>query len=265
MAAPLAPLRVSMPDEPSVVVVAVRLEDAAGTVLHRNFTTLVVEGNPPAEATLMDGSRVRVARVAATAVRDSHWSLKQWTVLGDHKLNGAGSGFFQYRIAWPTGLDPRSVASAAFLVEASSKRLNGKDRDSTSAADDDYMRGGGFHDPSRNPNSYPMTGSKPYPSAVVIRVNGVLAGRRELVDDPADSRGILSWAAQPHDGHLYEAGSFGQLLRVPIPEDAIAQAARTGELVIRLEVDDALPGGLAIYGAKFGRYPIDPTVLFVLR
>jgi hypothetical protein len=35
--------------------------------------------------------------------------------------------------------------------------------------------------------------------------------------------------------------------------------------VIRLEVDDALPGGLAIYGAKFGRYPIDPTVLFVLR
>jgi len=265
MSAPLAPLRVSMPGEPSVVVVAVRLEDAAGTVLHRNFTTLVVEGDPPTEASLMDGSRVRVARVGATAVRDSHWSLKQWTVLGDRKLNGAGSGFFEYRIAWPTGLDPRSVAGAAFLVEASSKRLNGKDRDSTAAADDDYMRGGGFHDPSRNANSYPMTGSKPYPSAVIIRVNGVLAGRRELADDPADSRGILSWAAQPHDGHLYEAGSFGQLLRVPIPQDALSQAARVGELVIRLEVDDALPGGLAIYGAKFGRYPIDPTVLFVLR
>jgi hypothetical protein len=110
-----------------------------------------------------------------------------------------------------------------------------------------------------------MTGMKPYASAVIIRVNGVLAGRRELADDPADSRGILSWHAQPHDGHLYEAGSYGQLLRVPIPPDAISQAARTGELVIRLEVDDALPGGLAIYGAKFGRYPIDPTVLFVLR
>ena len=120
------------------------------------------------------------------------------------------------------------------------------------------MRGGGFHDPSRNPNSYPMTGSKPYPSAVIVRVNGVLAGRRELADDPADSRGILSWHAQPHDGHLYEAGSYGQLLRVPIPADAIAQAARTGEIVIRLEVDDALPGGLAIYGAKFGRYPTRP-------
>jgi hypothetical protein len=30
-------------------------------------------------------------------------------------------------------------------------------------------------------------------------------------------------------------------------------------------VDAALAGGLAIYGARFGRYPIDPTVLFVLR
>ena len=265
MAAPLEPLRVTMPDEPAVVIVAVRLEDAAGTVLHRNFTTVIVEGEPPAEGTLIDGSRVRIARVGATAVRDSRWSLKQWTVLGDRKMNGAGSGFFEYRIAWPTGLDPRSVAGATFLVEASSKRLNGKDRDSTAAANDDYMRGGGFHDPSRNPNSYPMTGTKPYPSAVIIRVNGVLAGRRELADDPADSRGILSWHAQPHDGHLYEAGSYGQLLRVAIPPDAVSQAARTGELVIRLEVDDALPGGLAIYGAKFGRYPIDPTVLFVLR
>jgi predicted transcriptional regulator len=52
---------------------------------------------------------------------------------------------------------------------------------------------------------------------------------------------------------------------VPLPADAISQAARTGEIVIRLEVDDALPGGLAIYGAKFGRYPLDPTIVFLLR
>jgi hypothetical protein len=96
-------------------------------------------------------------------------------------------------------------------------------------------------------------------------VNGALAGRWELRDDPADSRGILSWHAQPRDGHLHEAGSYGQLLRVPIPADAIAEAARAGEVVVRLEVSDALPGGLAIYGSKFGRYPVDPTVVFVLR
>src|SRR5207302_5138411 len=153
-------------DEPAVAVLAVRLADASGTLLQRNFTTFVIEAEAPTSATLSTGRRARVAHVPATAVHDAHWSLKQWTVLGDHKLNGAGSGFFEYRIPWPAGLAPTDVASATFLVEASAKRLNGKDRDSTTAQGGDYMRGGGFHDPSRNPNSYPMTGTTPFPSAV---------------------------------------------------------------------------------------------------
>ncbi|HEY7233978.1 MAG TPA: hypothetical protein VH539_07495, partial [Gemmatimonadaceae bacterium] len=265
MSAPLSPLQVTAPNEPAVVVVAVRLEDASGTVLHRNFTTLVVGGSSSDTATLADGRRVRIARVPAASVSDARWTLKQWTVLGGRKIDGAGSGYFEYRIPWPNGLAASGVASATFLVEASSKRLNGKDRDTTDAGGGDYMRGGGFHDPSRNPNSYPMTGTTPFPSAVTVTVNGHLAGRWELADDPADSRGILSWHAQPHDRHLYEAGSYGQLLRIPVPAESIADAARTGAMVVRLAVDPALPGGLAIYGAQFGRYPVDPTMLFVLR
>ena len=178
----LAPLPLTMPNEPAVVVLTVRLEDAAGRVLHRNFTAFVVAGEGP-----------------------------------------------------------------------------------TTAQGGDYMRGGGFHDPSRNPNSYPMTGTTPFPSAVTVSVNGHRAGRWTLADDPADSRGILSWHAQPHDRHLYEAGSYGQLLRVRVPAEALSDGARSGALVVRLSVDEALPGGLAIYGAQFGRYPLDPTVLFLLR
>ncbi|MEO8201229.1 MAG: sugar-binding domain-containing protein [Gemmatimonadota bacterium] len=265
MSQSLAPLEVTMPDHPAVVVLATRLEDRSGTALQRNFTTFVVEGESPSNMTLGDGRRARVTHVPATQIRDGRWSLKQWTVLGDHKLNGAGSGFFEYHLPWPSGLDLKDVAAATFLVEASAKRLNGKDRDTTAADNGDYMRGGGLHDRSRNVNSYPMTSATPFPSAVTVRVNGFAAGRWELADDPADSRGILSWYAQPHDGHLYEAGSYGQLLRIPLPVEAIRVAARSGEVVIRLEVSDALPGGLAIYGAHFGRYPLDPTVLFVLR
>lgn len=265
MAQSLAPLSVTMPNERSVAVLAVRLEDATGTVLQRNFTAFVIDGGAPTTATLADGRRVRVAHVPATAVRDARWSLKQWTVLTDHKLNGAGSGFFEYRIPWPAGLAARDVAGATFLVEASAKRLNGKDRDTTAADQGDYMRGGGFHDRSRNPNSYPMTSATPFPSAVTVRTNGYLAGRWELADDPADSRGILSWHAQLRDGRLHEAGSYGQLLRVPLSAEAVAEALRVGEVVIRLEVDAALPGGLAIYGARFGRYPLDPSIVFVLR
>jgi predicted transcriptional regulator len=110
-----------------------------------------------------------------------------------------------------------------------------------------------------------MTDETAYPSAVTVRVNGELAGVYDLDDDPADHRGILSWHAQKRDGFLREAGSYGQLLRVPISDASLTQAARTGELVVRLEVSDAFPGGLAIYGRKFGRYPVDPSVLFVLR
>jgi galactose mutarotase-like enzyme len=265
MSQPLAPLAFTMPTEPATLVLSTSLEDAKGAVLQRNFTTFVVEGDAPTQATLTDGRKVRIARVAATAVRDARWTRKQWTVLGDRKLNGAGSGYFEYQIPWLAGLDSSDVASATFLVQASAKRLNGKDRDSTASDNGDYMRGGGFHDPSRNPNSYPMTGATRFRSAVTVRVNGEFAGRWDLPDDPADSRGILSWHAQPHDGHLYEAGSYGELLRVPIPAGALRKGARTGALIVRLEVDTALPGGLAIYGARFGRYPVDPSVLFVLR
>jgi hypothetical protein len=261
----LPPLSITMPVEPALVVLGTRLVDRERRVLQRNFTTYLVDAEPPATTTLADSARARVAHVPAAAISGGHWTLKQWTVLDGRKLNGAGSGFFEYRIPWPVGLDPREVARATFLVEASAKRLNGKDRDTTAADNGDYMRGGGFHDRSRNPNSYPMTSATPFPSAVTVRINGAIAGHYDLADDPADSRGILSWLAQPHDRHLYEAGSYGQLLRVPLPAEALAEAARTGEVVIRLEVDEALPGGLAIYGARFGRYPLDPTVLFVLR
>ena len=65
-----------------------------------------------------------------------------------------------------------------------------------------------------------------------MRVNGELAGRYDLDDDPADHRGVLSWFSQKRDRLLREAGSYGQLLRVPIPAAALAKGARTGMLFV---------------------------------
>ncbi|MEP6730924.1 MAG: sugar-binding domain-containing protein [bacterium] len=265
MSEALAPLTVTMPNEPAVAVLSVWLEDAAGTALHHNFTTFVVEGTPALETVLADGRHARVARVPARDYSDAHWSLKTWNVLDGLKVDGAGSGYFEYHIPWPAGLARSDVEEATFVVEASAKRLNGKDRDTTVRDNGDYMRGGGLQDPSRNRNSYPMTGGTPYPSAVTVRVNGQMAGRYELTDDPADHRGILSWHSQLRDRYLREAGSYGQLLRVTVPATALDEAMKTGALTVRLEVSDALPGGLAIYGSRFGRYPVDPSVMFVLR
>jgi hypothetical protein len=224
-----------------------------------------VTGTPSTEVALADGRRARIARVSAADVSDSKWSLKTWKVMDGLKVAGTGAGHFEYRIPWPAGLARGDVEEAVFLVEASAKQLYGKDRDTTTREGGDYMRGGGLHDPSKNRNAYPMTGERQYPSAVTAWVNGQPAGRHELDDDPADHRGILSWHAQLQDKFLRDAGSYGQLLRVTIPSAALDAGARSGTLAVRLEVSDALPGGLAIYGAKFGRYPVDPTIAFVLR
>ncbi len=79
------------------------------------------------------------------------------------------------------------------------------------------MRGKGTFDPSLNPNSYPMTDTVRFPSAVRIRVNGAVCGEFDLPDNPADHRGILSWHAPPHDRKLREAGSYGYLETATLP------------------------------------------------
>ncbi len=265
MTGALEPLSVTMPNEPAVAVLAVRLEDAAGTVLHRNFTTFVVEGDAPAEVALDGGRPARLVRIDPARFAAADWSLKQWNVLDGLKVNGAGSGFFEYRVAWPQGVRPADLESVTLVAEVGAKQLFGKDRDDADRVEGDYMRGRGTHDPSRNPNAYPMTDETRFPSAVMVRVNGVLAGQQMLQDDPADHRGILSWHSQLRDRKLREAGSYGELLQVPLPREVLERAAAAGELVIRLEVDEALPGGLAIYGRRFGRYPLDPTLVFLRR
>jgi predicted transcriptional regulator len=127
------------------------------------------------------------------------------------------------------------------------------------------MRGKGAHDPGLNPNAYPMTDTTTHPSAVRVRVGGVSLGVFDLSDDPADHRGLLSWHAQTRDGRLREAGSYGELVSVTVPASLLAHAAAAGEVVVQLEVDEAVPGGLAVYGEDFGRYPLDPTLVLTLR
>ena len=264
MTGPLAPLDVTMPTRPAVAILAVRLEDALGHVLQRNFCTFVVDGE--VDGVDLDGRKsTRVLHIDPASFDSARWSLKQWNVMGGLKVDGAGAGFFEYRVPWPVGLRITDVVRASFLAEVSAKRLLGKDRQGTGRIRGDFMLGQGTFDPSLNPNAYPMTDQRRFPSAVTVRVNGVVAGRRFLANDPADHRGILSWNAQRHDGTLHEAGSYGELLNVAIPRAALAEAAATGEIVIRLEADSALAGGLAIYGRHFGRYPLDPSVVIVKR
>jgi hypothetical protein len=263
----LKPLMVTMPDKPVLAVLSLVLEDGSGNILHRNFTTyLVSDGKSPRGETITSNSKkLKVVRFAPKNFKKAQWSLKQWNVLEGLKVNGAGAGYFEYSLPWPAGLNVEGIAQASFRIEVSAKQLFGKDKEGARKQEGDFMRGKGTHDPSSNPNSYPMTDETRFPSAVRIRIAGQAIGTFDLQDDPADHRGILSWNSQKRDRKLREAGSYGYLVNANIPKAVLQKAAAEKEIVLRLEVDDALPGGLAIYGERFGRYPLDPTLIFALK
>lgn len=250
----LAPVLVQVPKAVSAGVVCFTLRDGE-SVIARNFTCFHVrDGEAPRCETLSDGTTV--LRIAPSSFSKAEWSQKQWNVYDGLKVNGAGKGYFEYEVTLPAG---KTFTSAEFIAEIGSKKLFGKDMDGVDVATADlgYMLGGGHHDPGKNPNAYPMTDTECWPGAVRVMVNGQAAKVVPLADDSADHRGILSWAAQPRDVRkLSEAGSFGYLVRVALPMDAVA--SQDGKVTLRLEADD---NGLALYGERFGRYPMDMTLV----
>ncbi|CAN5556662.1 hypothetical protein BH23BAC1_BH23BAC1_46380 [soil metagenome] len=262
----LQPLSVKMPEQPGLAVLRMKLKDDKGKVLHHNFTTFVVSnGQAVKDQKVNNGSdNLRVLRFSPEKFSKAEWSEKQWNVLDGLKVNGAGAGYFEYTVPLPKDLDLAQVKQATLKLEASAKQLLGKDKEGEKEEGGDYMRGKGLHDPGKNPNAYPMTDTQKFPSKVRILVNGQVVGVQDLEDDPADHQGILSWHAQPSDRTLHEAGSYGYLISVDIPMAVLQQARQEGKLTIRLQVDEELPGGLAIYGQRFGRYPVDPMVVFKL-
>lgn len=257
---------VNMPSKPGLAILRFTLEDAAGNALHHNFMTFVVENetNVKSEYVSLNGKRADLVSFKPSSFTTSQWSGRQWNVLEGLKVNGTGHGFFEYSVTIPENINLSEKAYVSLILEASSKQLFGKDNPASGKMGGDYMRGKGTFDNSLNPNSYPMTDESRFPGRVRIRVNGEAIGTFDLEDDPADHRGILSWYSQPRNNKLNEAGSYGYLLSANIPVSLIS--SKPGRIVtIRLEVDSALPGGLAIYGEKFGRYPLDPTLVFVSK
>jgi hypothetical protein len=215
--------------------------DACGTI---NFT---LYANNKAIAKNFTCFRVKSDNQITSKPVKAEWSLGTTNVLNGLKYNGFGKGFFEYEFTTQGG---------TFLAEVSTKRLNAKDIPETQKKGPgiDYMLGGGFNDRSKNQNSYPQTSNEKHPGEVKVYANGQLVATVALPDDPADHRGILSWASQLRDRRLREAGSYGYLVKAEIPKSLV----KDGKVTIRLEADKA---GLAVYGADFGRYPFSPKIV----
>ena len=234
----LTDVKVALPNEAACGTINFTLF-ADGVPIAKNFTCFHVEGE-----TVADAKPDRAV-----------WSIGTTNVLDGLKVNGFGKGFFEYEFS--TDGDVRcpgafeATKGGTFLAEVSTKRLNAKDFTADMEKGGlDCMLGGGTADRGKNPNSYPQTSTDKYAGEVRVYANGTLIATVPLPDDPADHRGILSWAAQPRDGTLHEAGSYGYLVKAEVP----AALVRDGRVTIRLEGNH----GLAVYGGRFGRYPFGP-------
>ena len=172
------------------------------------------------------------------------WSQKAFEVLDGQKQCGCGRGYFEYAVESAT--DGRR-----FRAEISPRPLMGRDVGGLEGpkSDLDMFRMGGWNNGGNYPNSYPMTCSVRHPTTLRVLVDGKLAKTVRLENDPADSQGILSHLAQRNDGILREAGTYGELVEVPL--------GAAGRHTVRLETDDV---GLAVYGPEMGRYPFGPEV-----
>jgi hypothetical protein len=258
------PLSITFPDKEGILIINYILESSTGDLLHKNFSLFRIQ-DP-------DGSNKQVLNIndkkqylvsfSPDQYSTADWSDKKWNILEGKKVNGSGHGFFEYEVSIPDHLANKEINDASFRIELSSKKLFGKDMTESEKMDGDYMRGRGTHDPGRNPNSYPMTDDEKWTSYVRILINEVVIGEVFLPDDPADHRGILSWHSQLRDRKLREAGSYGYLVSSALPADLVSKILTDKRCKVRIEVPDILPGGVAIYGKDFGRYPLDPTIIF---
>lgn len=247
----LDPLSLEMPSHHGLATVKLWVRNEAGVILHHNFAHIEVESS-----TNLPG--FTIFSTAPQNLVASQWSSKQWKILENKKINGAGKGYFEYAIPVPSGLKLSGIKESYFLIELSAKELFEKDKEGANLQGIDYMLGGKIA-PSRNPNAYPMTDEVTFPSSIAVAVNGKRILTTVLADDPADHRGVLSWHHQLQDKKLREAGSYGYLVKVPISKADLKIAAKKGALHLKFETLGQ--GGIAVYGKQFGRYPLDPSLV----
>jgi hypothetical protein len=261
------PIKIKMPEEEGLLILNIELESESGAPIHKNFVLFRIKAKDDENirSYIKNGETYQFLSFKPDAYTTSEWSEKQWNILEGKKVNGSGYGYFEYDVSIPEDISSNNIQEAVFKIELSSKQFFGKDRTDSQRMEGDYMRGRGTHDPSRNPNSYPMTDEDKFHSYVRIFINDIVIDEVFLPDDPADHRGVLSWHSQPKDNKLREAGSYGYLINSIIPQKLVKSVLMDKKCTIRIEVPDILPGGVAIYGKDFGRYPLDPTILFQLK
>jgi hypothetical protein len=236
----LEPISIRLPDQPIVGALALTLQDEANQRFAANFVNLVVRPDSPLPRVQRSGEQVATLRFSPGEFASQQWADAAKPPAG--KAYGHGKGSFEYRIKVPESVVRAQPARLSYRFEAGAKAA----REQVDWAE------------RTNPQDYPQTDARVWPSTLEISINGRKAGRVALADDAADARGVLSHLAR------VEHGSHGERVEGQVElNDQDREALLAGKpLILRLAVPEDAPhaGGLCLFGAETGELPLDPTL-----
>jgi hypothetical protein len=246
-------LELTLPDETCVATVALFLMDGED-VRARNYVNVeVLERRAAAQLSWSSATDGIEAIEGGYAIRflpgdflATGWADPRIGPRGS-KFGAQGAGWVEYAVALPADVRPEEVTGLSLLFEAGActarTRLDWRDARHNS------------------PQDYPQTELRKLPSDLVVRINGVRAGAVTLPDDPADATGVLSAHTSAH----WEPCSYGFLTRFDVDAETaqrMLSESKDGRLLIRFEVPrTGQAGGLNLYGARMGAFPVDPTLV----
>jgi hypothetical protein len=203
---------------------------ADGVTLAANFLHYFVSSAYPPE-------REETPRTLVLRGPPGNWAHAEWSGgTGDREKEraedccyGLGHGFFEWVLPLG-GADLAKARRIKVLCEGSSHRMGA-----------------------------PQTDGEVVPTTLEMSLNDVRVYEAALRNHPHDSRGVLSYwrGGVGAYGYLSHAFAENELLQ------QIAKNSSAGSLRLRCAVPaDALAqGGLTIYGAECGRFPLCPTVI----
>ena len=237
-------IQVHLPDEICLVTVAFWLEDEQGRVRARNYVNVDVYSARGVQSVERRAGGC-VLRFMPGDFLGCSWVDARVGPQGS-KFGAAGAGWVDYGVNLPEDVDLSAVRRLRLRVEASARTAQNR----IDWKNPLHLTGG----------DYPQTEQRKLPTEVTVWVNGVRLGRVDLPDDPADARGVLSL----HPSDYWEPGSHGYLVNLEADEattQRILGDAQGGRLLVRFEVPRGrAAGGINLYGARMGSFPLDPTI-----
>ncbi len=228
--APAHTLDLKMPENQMLCTLLVSARSTEGNVIARNFVNFFCNGVYPV-------AREESPRALVLRGLPPDWAAAEWSgESGDRDkaraediCYGFGHGYFEWKLPLE-GADLSKARRVKVVCEASSHRIDN-----------------------------PQTDADIFPTTMEISLNGVPVYHGVLRNHPHDARGVLSYLRGG-------VGAYGYLVHAFAEGDQLNQIASKdgdGNLRLRCAVPPgALPmGGLTIYGAECGRFPVCPTVI----